>query len=207
MGLFSKVYCDCCSIRIIGNYTKIQNPKTREHYYNLCPSCKTKFDIATNYSVEYPKTIQEVKEYIKKGSNAAGKVERIKKCNVCGFVFCYTDEDVIRNSQLQGQISRENELALTSVLAGNNVTSNQHTANAERAKLMIKDFSKCPKCNSTNLTVITKEEFNRLQNTNTADNNTVLSPTDEIVKYKELLDKGIITQEEFYAKKKQLLGL
>lgn len=33
------------------------------------------------------------------------------------------------------------------------------------------------------------------------------SPADEIKKYKELLDMGIITQEEFDAKKKQLLGL
>ena len=31
--------------------------------------------------------------------------------------------------------------------------------------------------------------------------------TEEIKKYKELLDSGIITQEEFDAKKKQLLGL
>lgn len=34
-----------------------------------------------------------------------------------------------------------------------------------------------------------------------------LSPADEIKKYKELLDDGIITQEEFEQKKKQLLGL
>ena len=33
------------------------------------------------------------------------------------------------------------------------------------------------------------------------------SAADELVKYKDLLDKGIITQEEFDAKKKQLLGL
>ena len=31
--------------------------------------------------------------------------------------------------------------------------------------------------------------------------------TDELKKYKELLDGGVITQEEFDAKKKQLLGL
>lgn len=35
----------------------------------------------------------------------------------------------------------------------------------------------------------------------------VLSGADEILKYKKLLDDGIITQEEFEAKKKQLLGL
>ena len=34
-----------------------------------------------------------------------------------------------------------------------------------------------------------------------------VSEADELGKYKELLDKGVITQEEFDAKKKQLLGL
>ena len=34
-----------------------------------------------------------------------------------------------------------------------------------------------------------------------------VSTTDELKKYKELLDSGVITQEEFDAKKKQLLGL
>ena len=34
-----------------------------------------------------------------------------------------------------------------------------------------------------------------------------ISSADELKKYKELLDNGIITEEEFNAKKKQLLGL
>ena len=33
------------------------------------------------------------------------------------------------------------------------------------------------------------------------------STADELKKYKELLDSGVITQEEFEEKKKQLLGL
>jgi hypothetical protein len=33
------------------------------------------------------------------------------------------------------------------------------------------------------------------------------SAADEILKFKELLDMGVLTQEEFNAKKKQLLGL
>jgi hypothetical protein len=48
----------------------------------------------------------------------------------------------------------------------------------------------------------------------TADNNTAPIPpssssnaADEILKFKSLLDAGVITQEEFEAKKKQLLGL
>jgi len=34
-----------------------------------------------------------------------------------------------------------------------------------------------------------------------------LSPAEELKKFKELLDMGIISQEEFDAKKRQLLGL
>ena len=34
-----------------------------------------------------------------------------------------------------------------------------------------------------------------------------VSPADELMKYKQLLDAGIITQSEFDAKKRQLLGL
>lgn len=36
---------------------------------------------------------------------------------------------------------------------------------------------------------------------------TVLGTAEELKNYKELLDSGVITQEEFDAKKKQLLGL
>lgn len=38
-------------------------------------------------------------------------------------------------------------------------------------------------------------------------NDSTVSGADEIIKYKNLLDSGIITQDEFDAKKKQLLGL
>lgn len=39
------------------------------------------------------------------------------------------------------------------------------------------------------------------------DSGQTISSADEIKKFKELLDSGIITQEEFDAKKKQLLGI
>ena len=38
-------------------------------------------------------------------------------------------------------------------------------------------------------------------------NNQLTTSADELKKYKDLLDSGVITQEEFDAKKKQLLGL
>ncbi len=50
---------------------------------------------------------------------------------------------------------------------------------------------------------------NAITNQTTAPNstNTSISTADEIKRFKELLDMGAITQEEFDAKKKQLLGL
>ena len=52
----------------------------------------------------------------------------------------------------------------------------------------------------------TKERVNYYK---TAKNSpaSAVSPADEILKYKNLLDSGVITQEEFDEKKKQLLGL
>lgn len=51
---------------------------------------------------------------------------------------------------------------------------------------------------------------NRVNEAKNAQNTPVtaaLSPAEELKKFKELLDSGVITQEEFDAKKKQLLGL
>lgn len=45
------------------------------------------------------------------------------------------------------------------------------------------------------------------QNTNQSQASTASDPVVEIKKYKELLDQGILTQEEFDKKKKELLGL
>ena len=64
-----------------------------------------------------------------------------------------------------------------------------------------KDFKK-----ATNLPEdATEEEIRQAQSNN--GNSGAVSSADELKKYKELLDSGVITQEEFDAKKKQLLGL
>lgn len=52
------------------------------------------------------------------------------------------------------------------------------------------------------LQLICNNSENEVQN-----NASPISNADEILKYKNLLDNGIITQEEFEAKKKQLLGI
>ena len=46
-----------------------------------------------------------------------------------------------------------------------------------------------------------------VQEQNNAPSQYARSSADELMKYKELLDKGVITQEEFEAKKSQILNL
>jgi hypothetical protein len=49
--------------------------------------------------------------------------------------------------------------------------------------------------------------INSLINQKSSDNSAPISPADELKKFKELFDLGVITQEEFDAKKKQLLSI
>ncbi len=50
-----------------------------------------------------------------------------------------------------------------------------------------------------------KEKVEELQQRSSS--NTSVSGADEIKKYKELLDEGVITEEEFNKKKKEILGI
>jgi hypothetical protein len=49
--------------------------------------------------------------------------------------------------------------------------------------------------------------INSLINQKSSDNSAPISAADELKKFKELFDMGVITQEEFDIKKKQLLGI
>ena len=68
---------------------------------------------------------------------------------------------------------------------------------ADRASDKIVDYSKCPYCNSNDISNYDEKSTK----------NVVLSPADELKKYKELLDIGAITNEEYEQKKKELLNL
>ena len=69
--------------------------------------------------------------------------------------------------------------------------------------------NKCPKCGCSKLNRLTEDEAKAEMEKQNAPTQVVAetSAADELKKFKELLDMGVITQEEFDAKKKQLLGL
>ena len=146
---------------------------------------------------ETKKEIERRKEIKKNGFR--------KRCNVCGKVFCFTLEDLERNDKLRKEAAMHSGISLMNGLFGTSYNFYEQQKQSDRALDKIVDFSKCPHCNSTDLRDITEQEWQNESTQNT--NNSFVSVADELKKFKELLDIGVITQEEFDQKKKKLLGL
>ena len=93
---------------------------------------------------------------------------------------------------------------LASALGGGTIFHTHHLqGQADRYTDKIIDYNRCPACHSNNISEIEDGEVMQTNSTPIP----ATSAADELKKFKELLDMGIITQEEFDAKKKQLLGL
>ena len=130
-----------------------------------------------------------------------------KRCNVCGHIFCYTQKDLDKNVSNAKSATLSSVAGVTTALGGAYAASAVNQSNAQNSMNKMVDYSRCPKCNSTNLSNISEEEFEKMKNENNSANQPVVSAADEIKKFKELLDIGAITQEEFDKKKKELLCL
>ncbi len=133
--------------------------------------------------------------------------EHRKRCNVCGKIFCYTEDDLKDSKHNSNMAAFSAFGALASSLGGTAYQTFENNKQADRYSAKVVDFNKCPNCNSTNLSTLSEEEFEAMQKPQTVETSPTTSAADELKKFKELLDSGVITQEEFDAKKKQLLGL
>lgn len=144
------------------------------------------------------------REAEKKAQEIAEKGYR-KRCNVCGKIFCYTLEDIAENKRKARSAALSGLGGIAGALSGNYAAGATSNQSAEDQINRIIDYDKCPSCGSKDLVDITDEDIakiNAQQNGQSA-----ISSADELKKFKELLDMGVITQEEFDQKKKQLLGL
>ena len=143
-----------------------------------------------NYNAKKIENIQEIKE---KGYR--------KRCNICGKIICYTLEDLGKNALLDSTARFAIDNNFINTISTNRIN---HQIAASQLNQVI-DYKKCPNCGSRDLVDITDEDIAKKNTQNSVQ--TVTSCADELKKFKELLDMGVITQEEFDAKKKQLLGL
>lgn len=169
------------------------------------------------FDKKYNDKIVQITDFIQKAINNAEKetvseifdeLEFYKKCNVCGSMFCYNTSD-IRNNKKNSSMATLSSVGSAVGALGSRIDMYGQGAMADKYNSRIVDFNKCPQCGSSQLTILTKEELEEVntKSTETQNNQTTYSAADEIKKFKDLLDSGIITQEEFDEKKKQLLNL
>ena len=154
-------------------------------------------------SMAEEKKQHDIEEQVKKEWDER---ERRMRCNVCGNIFCYTKSDIKDNQREAGLAVLSSIGSVASAIGGTKYDMYEQSKASSKHSARIKDFSRCPKCNSTDIV-----EIGPNGNYNTANNFSQPTPqastADELKKYKELLDLGAITQEEFDIKKKDLLGL
>ena len=206
MGFFG-YYCDICG-RKVQRCIKVSDSRTIVHYYNICLDCDQKYQIASGGKTNLPISKKVVIDTINSSKAADNGVFEIKmRCNVCGNVFCYTKEDLARNQRIADEVRHYRKTALVNSFGPSLFATTHDTDKADQLQSMIVDYSKCPKCNSSNITAVSDEEAKELAESGKCSDSSSPSTIDELKKYKELLDSGVITQEEFDAKKKQLLGL
>lgn len=185
-----------------------------------CPSCKNSTilpdnpsDQSYNRTMAQWKTMSEAEkqEFVDfcLGNSDGKKIDKEYrvKCETCGHIYCYTQSD------LEANLKHAKKALGASVMSfGNAVSGTQYGfhANEERSQRELDkmvDYTKCPKCNSRSIRQLTEEEYKKAAAAAQAGHAPALSSAEELKKFKELLDMGVISQEEFDAKKKQLLGL
>ncbi len=149
--------------------------------------------------VQYQKQAEEKEALLQK--------EYRMRCNVCGQVTCYTGKDIKDNEMAQALKALSALSSVASTATGNYFVMREADKKLDRDSAKVKDYSRCPHCNSTDVTVFDEEQWSAEQAKAQAPDAPVASSADELKKFKELLDMGAISQEEFDAKKKQLLGL
>lgn len=139
-------------------------------------------------------------DYLLKHYNSPKPKEFRMRCNVCGKIYCYNENDLQKNTKNLEKAREYDARSTLFALGGAELSKHANMNTSDRYRERIVDYSKCPNCHSNNVSPFDGGSIAATSSVNT-------SAVDEIKKYKELLDMGILTQEEFDAKKKQLLGL
>lgn len=90
-------------------------------------------------------------------------MEYIKRCKICGKIWCYTDEDVKNNARnaLAGSLSAIGSVANS--IGGTRYDAYEQNKMANMALNRIVEYNKCPYCNSRDIMSITKEDIKRIE--------------------------------------------
>lgn len=107
------------------------------------------------------------------------------KCNVCGKIFCYTDEDLKENSDHAKTQTIAALGALAATLGGTTLQTHHLAGQANRHASKIVDYTQCPHCHSRSISVYTGDDTAQaVTNTPTATikNINTSAPTESLLK-------------------------
>lgn len=195
MGFFSrKAVCAICDKEVGLNRYLVGKTLDGKEIWK-CPQCAKKGNFVEVDLVTGKAKIKTEQE-----------TEVRNKCNACGHIYSYTAGDIERNKQHLKQAGLSSVAGMASALSGYATASSVNTGNANAELSRVVDYNRCPKCNSMDIKKLSKSEW-EAEKAKANNGSSNVSAADELKKFKELLDSGVITQEEFDAKKKQLLGL
>lgn len=80
------------------------------------------------------------------------------KCDVCGNIFCYTDEDLKKNED-NAKMARINALGgVFSAMGGTPMQTHHMTGQANLHSSKIVDYTQCPHCHSRSISVYTGDD-------------------------------------------------
>ncbi len=198
MGFFSaKATCAICGREVGLNRYRVGKTVDGKDIWK-CPECARKGGYVEIDRITGKAKIETLKE-----------TEKRAKCNVCGNIYCFNGADLVRNKQNANMAKAAAVGSALAATGGTRLDMYGLSNMADRHTAAIVDYTRCPKCNSMDVYILSDEEYEKekQRTLSASENDNTFSAADELKKFKELLDSGIITQEEFDAKKKQLLGL
>ena len=91
-------------------------------------------------------------------------MEYRRKCTVCGKIYCYSESDVSENSWNQFNSALSGLVAVTQIFGGTMLGAYAMTERQDKLAQRVRNFSKCPYCNSESTVPLTEDEWNSEQN-------------------------------------------
>ena len=192
--------CNKCGNRIKLSIMKYYVPDVNGIRHDICKECFTDAN-ASGRALKWDASLGKV-ILVEKAD-----IEIRKKCRNCGHIFCYNPVDLDNNKKALDNARLNAIGSLGNAMNGNYAASAVYNQTAQGGMNQIRDYNKCPSCGSIDLVTLTREQFEAERDAKNTPVVQAPSSAEELKRFKELLDQGIITQEEFDAKKKQILGL
>lgn len=131
-------------------------------------------------------------------------MEYIKRCKICGKIWCYTDEDVKKNARnaLAGSLSAIG--AVANSIGGTKYDAYEQNKMANMAANRIVEFNKCPYCNSRDIMSITREDIKRINDVeekkkknyfNNISKEELIEKIEKFIKNKDWISAGLYIEQ------------